>query len=66
MYQACTNAGITGSESAEEICTAMIEQYTTMTYDGITGMGMTWDEDGFVSKSGSVVTIKDGVYTSVE
>ena len=66
MYQAATAAGIDGSESNEDICDAMIEQFTTMTYDGITGMGMTWDEDGFVSKAGSVVKIQDGAYVSVE
>ena len=66
MYQAATAAGLDGSESNEDICDAMIEQFTTMTYDGITGMGMTWDEDGFVSKAGSVVKIQDGAYVSVE
>ena len=66
MYQAATAAGIDGSESNEDICAAMIEQFTTMTYDGITGMGMTWDEDGFVSKAGNVVKIQDGAYVSVE
>ena len=66
MYQAATAAGLTGAESNEEICEAMIEQFTTMTYDGITGAGMTWDADGFVSKSGAVVEIKDGKYVSVE
>ena len=44
----------------------MIAQFTSMTYDGITGSGMTWDEDGFVSKSGTVVKIQDGAYVSVE
>lgn len=66
MYQAATAAGLTGAESNEDICAAMIEQFTSMTYDGITGMGMTWDEDGFVSKAGNVVKIQDGAYVSVE
>lgn len=66
MYQAAVAAGIDGSESNEEICDAMIAEFTTMTYDGITGAGMTWDEDGFVSKAGNVVKIQDGAYVSVE
>lgn len=66
LYQACTEAGIDGSESNEEICDAMIAEFTSMTYDGITGLGMTWDEDGFVDKPGSIVVIKDGAYTAVE
>ena len=66
LYQACTEAGIDGSKSNEEICDAMIAEFTSMTYDGITGQGMTWDEDGFVDKPGSIVVIKDGAYTAVE
>ena len=66
MYQAATAAGLDGTESNEEICDAMIAQFTSMTYDGITGMGMTWDEDGFVSKAGNVVKIQDGAYVSVD
>ncbi len=66
MYQAAVAAGLDGSESNEEICDAMIAQFTSMTYDGITGAGMTWDEDGFVSKDGSVVKIQNGAYVSVE
>ena len=66
LYQACTEAGIDGSESNEEICDALIAEFTSMTYDGITGLGMTWDEDGFVDKPGSIVVIKDGAYTAVE
>ena len=66
LYQACTEAGIDGSESNEEICDAMIAEFTSMTYDGITGQGMTWDEDGFVDKPDSIVVIKDGAYTAVE
>ena len=66
MYQACNEAGIDGSESNEEICDKMIAEFTSMTYDGITGQGMTWDEDGFVDKPGSIVVIKDGAYTAVE
>lgn len=66
MYQAATAAGLTGAETNEEICDAMIAQFTSMTYDGITGAGMTWDEDGFVSKAGNVVKIQGGAYVSVE
>ena len=66
LYQACTEAGIDGSESNEEICDALIAEFTSMTYDGITGLGMTWDEDGFVDKPGSIVVIKNGAYTAVE
>ena len=43
----------------------MVEQFTTMSFDGLTGQGMTWAATGEVSKSPMAVVIKDGVYTSV-
>lgn len=66
MYNACVAAGVTGNESAQEICDMVMGQVLNMTYDGITGMGMTWNEEGFVSKDGNVVQIQDGAYVSVE
>ena len=51
LYNAMTAAGITGSESASEICTALEAQFATMTIDGLTGTGMHWDENGMISKA---------------
>ena len=65
-YQALTNAGCTYDMSAEEICDAMIEQFTTMTFDGITGEGMTWAADGTVSKSQKGMVISDGAYVGLD
>jgi branched-chain amino acid transport system substrate-binding protein len=65
-YQALTNAGCTYDMSAEEICDAMIEQFTTMTFDGITGEGMTWAADGTVSKSPKGMVISDGAYVGLD
>ena len=48
--QALENAGATPDMSAEDLCDKMIEQFTSMTFDGLTGEGMTWDETGAVSK----------------
>ena len=66
IYQACSNAGVTADMSAEEICDAMVAQFTSMTFDGLTGAGMTWDETGAVSKAPMAVVIKDGAYVGVE
>jgi len=63
---ACEAAGITADMSAEEICAAMIEQFTTMTYDGITGDGMTWSADGTVSKSPKGMVIQNGAYVGLD
>ena len=64
--QACEAAGITADMSAEECCAAMIEQFTTMTYDGITGEGMTWAADGTVSKSPKGMIIQNGAYVGLD
>ena len=62
LYNAMTAAGITGSESASEICTALEAQFATMTVDGLTGTGMHWDENGMISKAPAAVVIENGVY----
>ena len=66
ILAACNNAGVTGDMSAQEICDAMIEQFTSMSFDGITGVGMTWGEDGAVSKLPMAVRIENGVYVGVD
>ena len=62
IYDALTAAGVTGSESASEICDALKAQFTTMTVDGLTGTGMHWDENGMISKAPAAVVIENGVY----
>ena len=62
LYNAMTAAGITGSESASEICTALEAQFATMTIDGLTGTGMHWDENGMISKAPAAEVIENGVY----
>ena len=62
VYAAATAAGLTGAEEAADICAALVEQFNTMTFDGLTGKGMTWDENGMISKIPAAVVITDGVY----
>ena len=62
IYDALTAAGITGTESASDICTALEAQFATMTVDGLTGTGMHWDENGMISKAPAAVVIENGVY----
>ena len=62
IYDALTAAGVTGSESASEICDALKAQFTTMTVDGLTGTDMHWDENGMISKAPAAVVIENGVY----
>ncbi len=64
--QALENANCTSDMSAEDICAAMIEQFTTMTFDGLTGDGMTWGTDGAVTKSPKGMMIQNGAYVGLD
>ena len=66
IAQACENAGVTADMSAADINAKLIEQFTSMTFDGLTGKGMTWAATGEVSKSPMAVVIENGVYVGVE
>jgi len=62
IYQACENAGVTADMSAADINAALVAQFTSMTFDGLTGAGMTWKATGEVSKTPMAVVIENGVY----
>ena len=66
IAQACENAGVTADMSAADINAKLIEQFTSMTFDGLTGAGMTWAATGEVSKTPMAVVIENGVYVGVE
>ena len=66
IYDAIQAAGITDSMSTEEMCEAMISVMTTISVDGLTGTGMTWNAEGEVSKAPMAVVIKDGTYVLPE
>ena len=65
LYKACTAAGIDGTTPNAEACDKLIEQFTTMSFDGLTGKGMTWDSNGFVSKVPTAVKIENGAYVGI-
>ena len=66
IYEACTAAGITADMSAQDICEALIAQFTSADFsvDGLTGTGMTWSTNGEVSKAPVVVKVEGGVYVT--
>ena len=63
--QALEAAGATPDMSNEELCDAMIEQFTSMTFNGLTGENMTWDTTGAVSKSPKGMVIENGAYAGM-
>ena len=63
LYNAFKAAGLSTNQSNEEICDAMIGQFTGgFTYDGLTGTAMTWNDKGEVNKTPVVCVIEDGIY----
>ena len=63
LYNAFKAAGLSTDQSNEEICDAMIGQFTGgFTYDGLTGTAMTWNDKGEVNKTPVVCVIEDGIY----
>ena len=64
--QALEKSQAKGSMSAEEICGLMIAQFTSMTFDGLTGANMTWSKNGEVTKDPKGMVIKDGAYVGLD
>ena len=66
IYAGLLAKGMTGANTAEEICAALCEYFQdpATTYSGLTGANMTWDENGMVSKIPAAVEVKNGSYVS--
>lgn len=64
IYEACNAESVTADMSAQEVCSALVDQFATgkLVFSGVTGSNMTWDSTGAVSKSPMAVVIKDGKY----
>ena len=62
IYAACVAKGVDGSTDPAEACALVCEWFNTESFDGLTGKGMTWDEEGMISKTPAAVVITDGVY----
>ena len=65
-YEALTNAEATPDMDAATLCDLMIQQFTSMTFDGLTGAGMTWDATGAVSKEPKGMVIQNGAYVGMD
>ena len=57
-------AGVKADAKTSDICDAMVEQFTKMSFDGLTGTGMTWSAEGQVSKMPAAVVINNGAYVT--
>ena len=57
-------ANCTPDMAVEEICDALIAQFTSMSFNGLTGTDLTWGTNGEVSKMPTAVVIENGVYVT--
>ncbi len=64
-YQALNAAGAAADMDAAALCDLMIEQFTSMTFDGLTGEGMSWDATGAVTKAPKGMVIENGAYVGM-
>ncbi len=65
LYQALNTCGISSDATTEEICLAMMEQFNSMSFSGLTGAEMTWS-NGQVDKAPAAVIIENGVYVAAD
>ena len=66
IHQALENIGVDADYDFDNLYDDMISQFTSMTFDGITGLSMTWATNGEVSKAPKAVIIQNGVYVSAD
>jgi len=66
IAQAIEAEGLTPDASQDDITAGLIKQFTSMTFDGITGTSVSWNENGEVTKDPKAIVIKDGAYVSAE
>ena len=57
-------ANATPDMSVSDLCEALKAAMTTITVDGLTGEGMTWQKSGEVSKAPKAMVIENGVYVA--
>ena len=66
IYNALVAGGASADMSASELCDLLIAQFNTMTFNGLTGEGVTWADTGAVTKSPKGMVIQDGVYVGMD
>ncbi len=62
IHQALENIGVDKDYDFDNLYDDMIAQFTSMSFDGLTGTSMTWGTNGEIRKAPEAFVIKDGVY----
>ena len=58
--------GCKPADGVSAICDAMRDAMQTISYDGLTGEGMSWDSNGAVNKAPKAMEIKGGEYKLIQ
>jgi branched-chain amino acid transport system substrate-binding protein len=66
IYQAVKSGNVTADLDATAINDILVAQFTSMSFDGLTGDKMTWGTNGQVSKQPKGMVIKDGAYLGMD
>lgn len=66
IAQALEESGVKASDSTSDITAALVKEFTSMKFNGLTGSDVTWNENGEVSKEPKAVIITNGAYVSAE
>ena len=66
IAQALDASDVTPDSKTDDITASLESQFTSMTFDGITGTDVTWNKNGEVTKAPKAVVIKNGAYVSAE
>ena len=65
LKQAIETAGLTADMDASELCDGLMTAITEITFDGVTGKGITWTADGEPVKAPLAVEIQNGEYVGM-
>lgn len=63
---AIEKSGVVADMSASDICEGLKTAITQITWDGLSGAGMTWDASGEVKKDPKAMKIVDGAYHLIQ
>ena len=63
---AIEKSGATPADGVSGICDKLKTAMTEITYDGLTGSGMSWSSDGTVNKAPKAMEIKNGEYSLIQ
>ena len=66
IYEALKDEKIEAGASASDLCDILIAKFTSMTFDGLTGDGMTWADTGAVTKTPKGMVIQNGAYVGMD